>query len=278
MKGNKKRTATSGTSGISAKQLRMRMTTDDPAYKGMRKIKLSGKELANLPLELFKLAELEVLELSPEREACLFYHVQELPTVIGNLSQLRVLAVDTNKLSFLPEQLSSLLCLERLAVSNNLLSYLPSSFSRLTNLQSLCCSNNRFEELPRSICQLKSLVFLDFSGNSLTRLPQEIGSMDSLESLVLSYNRIQELPESICNLRTLRLLWLSGNCLTQLPRGFSKLKNLDWSDHMLSATLDDNPLEHPPLAIARQGPDAIEKYLSLHLSNSNKPSERKSIY
>lgn len=96
--------------------------------------------------------------------------------------------------------------------------------------------------------------------------------MDCLESLVLSYNKIAFLPESICNLRTLQLLWLCGNCLTELPRGFGKLSNLDWSELMLSATLEDNPLEHPPMTIARQGPEAIEKYLSLHASNKGKPA------
>ena len=99
--------------------------------------------------------------------------------------------------------------------------------------------------------------------------------MDSLESLVLSYNKIQYLPESICNLRTLQMLWLCGNCLTELPRGFSRLVNLDWSEHMLSAALENNPLTHPPMAVAKQGPEAIEKYLSLHPNNSKRSAAPK---
>ena len=94
--------------------------------------------------------------------------------------------------------------------------------------------------------------------------------MDSLESLVLSYNQIEHLPESICNLKTLQMLWLSGNNLRELPRGFGRLKNLDWIYMMISSTLDGNPLENPPLSIAKQGPEAIEKYLSLHPVDRNK--------
>jgi len=85
-----------------------------------------------------------------------------------------------------------------------------------------------------------------------------------LESLILTYNQITELPESICELRNLQILWLSGNNLTYLPRGFGRLSKLDWSWMALSMALDGNPLEHPPISVAKQGPEAIEKYLSLH--------------
>lgn len=97
--------------------------------------------------------------------------------------------------------------------------------------------------------------------------------MDSLESLVLSYNQIEYLPESMCNLKTLQMLWLSGNSLIELPRGFSRLKNLDWNYMMISSTLDGNPLRNPPLSIAKQGPEAIERYLSLHPSERNNKSD-----
>lgn len=101
--------------------------------------------------------------------------------------------------------------------------------------------------------------------------------MDSLESLVLSYNQIACLPESLCNLKTLQMLWLSGNRLTRLPHGMTKLKNLDWSYMMLSASLDGNPLQHPPLSIAKQGPAAIDKYLSLNHSNKNISTEARIV-
>lgn len=101
----------------------------------------------------------------------------------------------------------------------------------------------------------------------------EIGSMDSVESLVLSYNMIEYLPESICNLKTLQMLWLSGNNLRELPRGFARLKSLDWNYMMISSSLDDNPLENPPLSVAKEGPEAIERYLSFHPSTRRKPTD-----
>lgn len=157
--------------GLSVRQLRMRITSDDPTYQGLKKIKMSGKELARLPANLFKLTELQVLDLSPEREACLFYHLTEIPSQICNLCNLTVLAIDTNRLTCLPDELGQLHSLERLAVSNNHLSHLPPSFSSLSSLQSLYCSNNKFDHLPTAVCQIKSLRFLDFSDNDITDLP-----------------------------------------------------------------------------------------------------------
>ena len=168
-KGKKKR-ASKQPAGV--KQLRMRITVDDPLHIGLKKIKISGKELGSLPPSLYKLTELQVLDLSPEREACLFYHLSELPPAIGNLCNLTVLAVDTNKLTCLPEEIGELACLERLALSNNQLSELPRSFSRLFTLRSLYCSNNCFKHFPTEVCQLKSLAFLDFSDNFLKSIPE----------------------------------------------------------------------------------------------------------
>lgn len=158
--------------GLSLRQLRMRITMDDPIYPGLKKIKLKGKELSVLPANLFNLTELQVLDLSPEREACLFYHLVRIPPEIANLGNLTVLAIDTNKLTTLPEELCALYSLERLALSNNQLTCLPGSFPSLTNLRSLYCSNNKFDSLPRTVCQLKSLAFMDFSDNFITSIPQ----------------------------------------------------------------------------------------------------------
>ena len=40
------------------KRLRLNITKDDPMFPGMKKLKLSGKDLENLPHEVFTMHEL----------------------------------------------------------------------------------------------------------------------------------------------------------------------------------------------------------------------------
>ncbi|VEL09222.1 unnamed protein product [Protopolystoma xenopodis] len=63
--------------------LRHIIVTDDPRYPGLRKLKLRGKRLTNVPHQLYSLTDLQVLDLSPEREACLCYRLPELHPDIG---------------------------------------------------------------------------------------------------------------------------------------------------------------------------------------------------
>ena len=70
--------------------MKMRITTDDKVYPGMKKFKVHGKELSRLPRVLFDLLELEYLDLSPERETCLSFGLVELPKQICRLPLLKV--------------------------------------------------------------------------------------------------------------------------------------------------------------------------------------------
>lgn len=65
--------------------LRLHIELDDPEFPGLRKLKLQGKDLENIPAELYMLTELEVLDMSPERQPSLTYKLVELPREIGNL-------------------------------------------------------------------------------------------------------------------------------------------------------------------------------------------------
>lgn len=84
-----------------------------------------------------------MLDLSPEREACIDFHLYGVPPELGSLINLRVLMLDTNQLSELPREIGQLTQLERISISNNLLHRLPDSFSNLQRLESLHAANNR---------------------------------------------------------------------------------------------------------------------------------------
>lgn len=242
------------------KELRLLVETTDPLYYGQRKLKLRGRDLQAIPHVLFTMMDLEVLDLSPERESCLDFRLPLVPPSIGRLINLKVLMLDTNELHSLPKEISLLQSLERVSLSNNVLTSLPHGMGRLPYLRSLHMSNNIFEAFPLEICELRSLQFLDLSDNLLVSIPEEIANLKSLSSLLLNYNKLIHLPDALCELVDLECLWLGNNRLRELPPGFGRLVRLDWGYRYTSSVLECNPLVHPPLEICRQGPKTINEY------------------
>ncbi|XP_050391281.1 uncharacterized protein LOC126810325 [Patella vulgata] len=255
------------------KNFRMRIDLEDPLYYGMRKLKIRGRDLKNISDAIFHLMELEVLDLSPERESCLDYKLPGIPSGIGRLVNLRVLMVDTNDLTDLPPEIALLRNLERVALSNNKLSKLPNEFVNLRNLRSVHLANNDFYEFPSQLLKLQDLEFLDLSDNHITVLPENIDNLKKLETLLLFINELSKLPESLCKLTELRCLWVGNNRIRQLPRGFPKLVHLDWGYRYTSSALDGNPLCHPPIEICRMGLEAIDRYMTTY--DKKKKSPRK---
>jgi Leucine-rich repeat (LRR) protein len=243
------------------KKLRMRIDMDDPVYPRMKKLKVRGKDLGRLPHEIFHIGELEVLDLSPERESCLYYRLTEIPPEIGRLTNLRVLMLDTNEISEIPPEVCLLTGLERVSLSNNRLKDLPDAFASLTQIRSLHISNNEFEKFPLPVLDLPMLQFLDLADNELTELPEAISKLQGLHTLILFINKLSTLPDSICNLPSLRCLWIGNNNITRLPRNFGKLKHLDWGfRHTQSTVIDGNPMGNPPLDVCKRGVEAIARY------------------
>ena len=240
---------------------RMRIDVNDTNYIGLKKLKLRGKDLNNPPKEVFCLTELEVLDMSPERQACLYYHLGAVPAAISRLLNLRVLMLDTNDLTHIPAQIGMLTSLEKIALSNNVLSKLPLEFANLQSLTSLHVANNCFETFPAVVCSLKSLTFIDFSDNLLLTLPDSIGDLSALETMILFSNRLKELPDAIGKLTQLRCLWIGKNHLRKIPKSVENLLRLDWGQmHTWSSALDGNPLEQPPTDVCKRGVRAIAEY------------------
>ncbi|XP_060080726.1 malignant fibrous histiocytoma-amplified sequence 1 homolog [Ylistrum balloti] len=259
------------------RELRMRIETEDPLFYGLKKLKMRGRDLANIPPALFHLQELEVLDLSPERESCLTFRLMFVPRTICKLVNLKVLVLDTNELDEIPLEVTKLINIERLALSNNQLSWLPEGFNKLKKLKSLHLANNEFEEFPMQLCEIDGLEFLDLCDNKLHVLPAEISRLSELHTLLLFFNRLEALPETICEMTYLNCLWIGNNLIKQLPRAFGNLKYLDWGVRYTSSTLDGNPLVSPPIEICRMGPGAIEKYLNSSRGDITSRNSNKSL-
>ena len=144
-------------------------------------------------LKLSDLTELEELDL-PDN------YLEELPTSINKLKNLKRLISEVNQLRELPQAIAELSNLTVLSVNNNQLSVLPSNIKHLKNLRGLYSSSNQSTTLPDEIGELKELEWLnermetgDYSSkyeNQLTTLPDEIGELKKLKVLLVAGNPV----------------------------------------------------------------------------------------
>uniref|UniRef100_A0A8C8RBP9 Disease resistance R13L4/SHOC-2-like LRR domain-containing protein n=1 Tax=Pelusios castaneus TaxID=367368 RepID=A0A8C8RBP9_9SAUR len=128
------------------------LTEHDPKFEGQKKLKIEGKELVSMPMRVFGMEGLHVLEMSPERESGLRYRMQLIPREISHLRNLTLLYMDSNSLKEIPAEIGTLGNLERLTLSNNSLTSLPPEIGGLEKLHSLHLANNHFTELPAPAC------------------------------------------------------------------------------------------------------------------------------
>ena len=246
------------------RKLRMRVETDNQFIPGAKKLKVRGRELDELPVELFSITELEILDLSPERQSCIYYRLVDIPNALGRLLNLRILMLDTNKIIEIPPVIGLLVNLERISLSNNSLTSFPGEFANLKKLTSLHAANNAFETFPRVVCELECLTFIDFCDNRIHEIPETISKLQKLESLLMYLNELTSLPDGVCELTELRTLWVGDNKLVRLPRNIGKLELLDWGNgHTISCVIDGNPLRHPPMSMCKQGILSIANYFDV---------------
>ena len=243
------------------KQLKLRIERDTFLFPGMKKLKVAGKDLEILPAEIFLIDELDVLDLSPEREACMEFRLHRIPLEVGRMINLKVLIVDLNGIRAVPGELAKCKNLEKLSLSNNLIAHLPENFSQLQNLTTLHLANNWVKTFPEMICNIVTLEFLDMSDNLIGGIPPNIGQLKELISFIICQNKISEIPGEIGKLQNLRTLWIGNNRVSRLPTEITSLENLDWGgSHTPSSTVDGNPLEYPPVDVCKQGIKAMAEY------------------
>ncbi|XP_074650485.1 leucine-rich repeat serine/threonine-protein kinase 1-like [Tubulanus polymorphus] len=207
--------------------------------KNLKFLNLARNKLSTLPIEIFQLPNLEVLNLSYNSLS----HLHNAPLNSANLYSLTNTLMDT-----MFDMSSSFDACE----STQRTSYVAQW--NCGNLQVLDVSQNRLSELPPEICQATSLIKLDASHNLLTEFPKpwncQLESLNlsgnmlkyfvknidmfwssSLKILRLNRNQITQIPESVCRLVNLQDLQLAHNSLDQLPQDdwwqVKKLEKLD---------------------------------------------------
>uniref|UniRef100_A0A8C7KSX5 Erbb2 interacting protein n=1 Tax=Oncorhynchus kisutch TaxID=8019 RepID=A0A8C7KSX5_ONCKI len=139
------------------------------------------------------------------------------PEVLEQLTGIKELWMDGNRLTFLPGRLGTLKQLSYLDVSKNNLEMVDEQICGCESLQDLLLSNNALTQLPGSIGSLKKLTALKVDENQLMYLPDSVGGLAALDELDCSFNEIEALPSSIGQCVSMRTFAADHNFLTQLP-------------------------------------------------------------
>lgn len=179
-----------------------------------------------------------------------------LPSELGNLKELRELALPNNHISgSIPEEIWNLSSMEWLSLANNELSgsiskeigrlinlvdlslwnnsltgKIPAEINKLKKLRSLSLGYNQLTgEIPKWLGSLSNLRYLHLGHNDLNGIiPSEIGELGNLKGLDLGYNElVGKIPLKIGNLKNLSDLYLDNNELTgKIPSEIGNLSNL----------------------------------------------------
>ncbi|XP_061341212.1 probable LRR receptor-like serine/threonine-protein kinase At3g47570 [Gastrolobium bilobum] len=147
-----------------------------------------------------------------------------IPACFGNLTSLRKLYLNSNKLNHVPSSLWSLKDILEVNLSDNALTaFLPLDIGNLKAVILLDISKNQISgSIPTAIAGLQNLQTLNLAHNKLQgNIPDSVGSLISLISLDLSQNYLfGMIPKSLESLHDLKFINLSYNRLEgEIPNG-----------------------------------------------------------
>ncbi|KAF2133448.1 L domain-like protein [Dothidotthia symphoricarpi CBS 119687] len=248
-----------------------------PQFGGVQSLDFHGNVLRELPMGMRRLTQLSKLNLSRNQLPMEAFDVisqiatlrelklaenalqGDLPSVLGNMSQLEVLELQNNKLTSLPAEIRQLTHLRTLNVAENQLETVPMDLFTATPLTELFASKNRFSGYFFTIDAAEHLQHLQLSMNSLTslsksdivRLPAlkhldvtanrlvgfpSVTSWTKLATLLVGDNKLKVFPEGFCSLQQLRVADFTGNDLTKLEEEIALMQSLK------TLTIAANPL------------------------------------
>ena len=177
-----------------------------------------------------------------------------VPEILGELSNLRLLALQDNRLSgALPTELAGLPNLEYLSLRNNQVSgQIPSAFTNLSSLNVLHLDGNSLSgEIPAELGNLSNLRILILARNQLSgEIPSELGSLSNLEEFLAWGNNLSgEIPAELAELSSLEVLSLWGNNLSgEIPAELAEMSSLEVLSLSRNQLRGDIPSEFGRLA------------------------------
>ena len=189
----------------------------------IEELNITGHGISQLPDEFGRLTKLKKLYLGGDFFSAGGNSFKKIPNVIFKLNQLEILNLNSNNLRYLSPEINSLQNLKELYLAKN----------HYLNIKSVCMAfaNSQRKISIRagfigSGYDQDTDLFIQLP--SLSSLPKEIGLITNLISLGLANNDIKILPKEIGNLKNLTYLDLENNQLSSLPAEIENLTNLTY--------------------------------------------------
>lgn len=192
-----------GLTYLPAEVMRFQLTTGVQCT-GLTSLILDGNDMDWLPGYLRQMTTLTVLSL----RNCKF---TKLPYFIGDLHNLKVVALEGNDISVPPNDIV------RRGVGA-MLAYMRAVEGSWWTKE-LDIAGQRFEQVPLEVCAVDSLTSLRMHNQMFKTVPDQIKALTSLTHLNLQHCAIVELPDNISGLYSLRELIINNNRLLTLPAG-----------------------------------------------------------
>ena len=115
------------------------------------------------------------------------------------------LSLNFNNFDLIPKTIINLSKLKEISMNNNRITKIPFElFIYLRGLRKLSLNNNKISILPKEISHMQELKYFDISYNEILEIPVEIGNCKNLETLLINNNSFKCLPCSISNLKKLQ--------------------------------------------------------------------------
>lgn len=209
-----------------------------------------------------------------------------LPDSLYTLSNLKLLDMSCNKISFLnPSGLKSLCSLVELNLSKNDITCIPEEIKYLTYLEVVNLSTNKIAELPNGFGALFRLKKIYLDNNAIQSINQEVFvNMVNLEELYIFKNRIESLSSNnfssfLDNLKNLKFLDAHSNYITflkfnyELPKldsllvsynQINRIEGIDKCPNLTNLDVNNNKIEQFPKEIL-----SLQNLNTLNIQNNS---------
>ena len=222
----------------------------------LKTLNVRNNLLQHLPDSLSTNTRLSELNISANK-------LKKFPPVIFKLQNLKVLSLDDNFISVLPNNWCGL-DIFSLSVKNNPLEKIDYIFDDLHYIVDLHLNNCLLTEIPTSFSALVRMSVLEFSDNNITStIIKELPP--NLISLNLDRNSLGTLPDSLQRLTKLNRLSLSHCSLKEIPTFLGSLNRLEklYVDHNCLGYIPEE-LKYTMLATLFVGWNPLNSLDSLH--------------